>query len=80
MPRPISNQFGGAALVEKWMRTPMQTGAPYAKVACLALTVRELRRELEAAERDLTALMDAEFPSEAGEPPYLTNRDPGDER
>ena len=79
MPRPISNQFGGAALVEKWMRTPMQTGDPYAKVACLALTVRALRRELEAAERDLTALMDAEFPSEAGEPPYLTNRDPGDE-
>ena len=58
----------------------MQAGDPYAKVACLALTVRELRRELEAAERDLTALMDAEFPSEAGEPPYLTDRDPGDER
>ncbi len=62
------------------MRTPMQEGDPYAKVACLALTVRNLRRELEAAERDLTALMDAAFPSEAGEPPYLTNRDPGDER
>ena len=58
----------------------MPTGDPYAKVACLALTVRELRRELEAAERDLTAMMDAEFPSEAVEPPYLTDRDPGDER
>ena len=57
----------------------MQEGDPYAKVACLALTVRNLRRELEAAERDLTALMDAAFPTEVVEPPYLTNCDPGDE-
>ena len=57
----------------------MQAGDPYAKVACLALTVRNLRRELEAAERDLTALMDAAFPTAVVEPPYLTNCDPGDE-
>jgi len=48
-------------------------------VACLALTVRNLRRELEAAEWDLLALMDAAFPTEVTEPPYLTNCDPGDE-
>jgi|1_EtaG_2_1085319.scaffolds.fasta_scaffold198327_2 hypothetical protein len=57
----------------------MQEGDPYAKVACLALTVRALRRELEAAERDLLALMDAAFPPEVTEVPYLTNCDPGDE-
>ena len=57
----------------------MQEGDPYAKVACLALTVRNLRRELEAAERDLTAMMDAAFPPEVVEPPYLTNCAPGDE-
>ena len=27
----------------------------------------------------LTALMDAAFPTEVTEPPYLTNCDPGDE-
>ena len=57
----------------------MQTGDWYAKGACLALTVRNLRREPEAAERDLTAMMDAAFPPEATDPPYLTNCDPGDE-
>ncbi len=57
----------------------MQEADPYVKVACLALTVRNLRRELEAAEWDLLALMDAAFPSEVTEPPYLTNCDPGDE-
>jgi len=57
----------------------MQTGDWYAKVACLALRVRNVRRELEAAERDLTAMMDAACPPEVTDPPYLTGRDPGDE-
>ena len=43
----------------------MQEGDWSAKVACLALTVRNLRRELERAERDLTAMMDAEFGDES---------------
>jgi hypothetical protein len=56
----------------------MQEGDWSAKVACLALTVRNLRRELEAAERDLTAMMDAVCPPEET-PTYLTGCDPGDE-
>jgi len=42
----------------------MQSGDPYANIAALSLTARNLRRELEDVERDLVAMMDAYFPPE----------------